>query len=376
MTATVCVLVDKLIRGGGESLLLDILSETNDEFNFKIWCLGRIDDAVEADFVECGVKPQRIRSSAYSTQEKYSLRPLPAVIQRLRKEDVDILHGYSLYCNFISRIATSVVRSIRNVSQHHGIQESLTISKAANILTNRLSDCTICVSHTVLDSIYGRSNTIRRSISGENIRVIHNPIDFEFLRQSSQHSSEVLQRYGLSDHNRLLVSVGRLTESKNHQSTIQAMAKLSDDAPHLVIIGGGELEGDLKEQIRNLGVEDRVTLLGQLTRRECTAIVSEATIFISSSIREGFGIALAEAMALERPIIASDISAYREIGDESAIEYFTPRDEAELAKKIESLLDSPQKMKINANQAGEIATRYRIDRIVDKYREVYLSLVD
>lgn len=371
---TVAVLVDKLIRGGGESLLLDIISRLNDEIKFKIWCLGRIDEDVKADFCEHGVSPKRVRATPYSRREKYAQKPLLPVIQLLRQQNIDILHGYSLYCNFISRISTSVVYDVKNISQHHGVKDGLTLSKVANILTNRLSDCTICVSKAVSESVYPLSNPLGKLVTGEDIRVIHNPIDFHFLQESNQQSSKVLQQYGLANHDQLLVSVGRLTESKDHPSTIQAMADLDDPTPHLVIIGGGKLRQDFERQIQNIGVENQVTLLGQVSRRDCTAIVSEATIFISSSIREGFGIALAEAMALGKPIIASDIPAYREVGNEHSIEYFGPQNPEDLANKIKNLLDNPHKMEDKANNAREFANRYRIEEITKEYREVYLTL--
>jgi len=372
---TVSVLVDKLIRGGGESLLLDVISELKDEIDFRIWCLGEINNCVKDDFREHGVDPLRVRSTPYSSREKYAFKPLPTVVRLLHRRDVDILHGYSLYCNFISRIATSIVRDVKSVSQHHGVQKSLTLSKVSNVLTNRLSNRTICVSHTVSESIYSLSHPISNLVAGGNIRVIHNPIDFQFLRESRQQSSEVLRRYDLDDHDQLLVSVGRLTESKNHRNTIRAMANLGDSAPHLVIVGGGELQRDLERQIQSLGVQNQVTLLGQVSRSDCVAIVSEAKIFISSSIREGFGIALAEAMALGKPIVASDIGAYREIGDGSAIEYFPPRDADELANRVKDLLNSPQKMEQQAEQAREIATRYRVENVANEYRSIYSNLV-
>ena len=372
---TVSFLVDKLIRGGGESLLLDLISELKDEIDFRIWCLGKIDNDVEADLLEHGVEPLRVRSIPYSGREKYALKPLPPVVQRLQQEEVDILHGYSLYCNFLSRIATSVVRGVKTVSQHHGVQKTLSLSKIANVLTNPLSDCTICVSETVAESIYSISHPIGKLVASSNIRIIHNPVDFQFIQESSQQSSEVLDRYGLEGHDQLLVSVGRLTESKNHRCTIRTMAKLGDSAPHLVIVGGGDLEKELEQQIHDLSIENQVTLLGQVNRQDCIAIVSEGTMFISSSIREGFGIALAEAMALGKPIVASDIGAYREIGDESAMEYFPPRNADELANRIKKLQSSPQKMEQQAKRAKEIATEYRIENVADQYRSIYLSLV-
>lgn len=373
MKPRVAVLVDKIVRGGGESLLADIINAIGDEVTFNVWCLGHIDDSVRPDFEKYDVEIHRIRDTPYSSREKYQLKPLPAVVRLLRNSDIDILHGYSLYCNIISRLASTVVSETQSVGHHHGVTNQWALPRIANILTNRLSDCTICVSETVSEVIYGPSNSVSRRIAGEHIEVIYNPIDFEPIKEFRRNTPEVLQLYNLDKHDKLIVSVGRLTESKDHLTLIRAAAYMDTQA-HIVIVGGGELEEALTEIIAEYGVTDRVTLLGQVDRTESLAIINGADIFVSTSIREGFGIALAEAMALGKPIVASDIPAYREVGNESAIEYFSPQDTEDLANKIEIILHSPHKIEKQADQARKLAEQYRVKEIAEEYREVYLSL--
>ncbi|EMA06587.1 Glycosyltransferase involved in cell wall bisynthesis [Haloarcula vallismortis] len=373
MKPTVAVLADKIVRGGGESLLTDIIAAIGDEVAFKIWCLGHIDDSVRPDFEKHDIEICRVRDAPYSSTEKYQLKPLPAVVRLLLKSDIDILHGYSLYCNVISRMASTVVSGTKSVGHHHGVADQWSIPRVANVLTNRLSGCTICVSETVAEVIYGPSSSIPRRVAGNNIEVVHNPIDFDLVRDSKQHTPEVLQRYNLVRYDDLIVSVGRLTESKNHQTLIRAAANM-DAQYHFVIVGGGDLKAELTKTIEKYGVSDQVTLLGQVDRTESLAIINGADLFVSTSIREGFGIALVEAMALGKPIIASSIPAYREIGNEDVISYFQPRDAGALSDEIQRLSESPALLAQKIDAAQTQASKYSVERIASRYREIYSQL--
>jgi len=373
MKAKVAVLADKLVRGGGESLLTDIISAIGDEVEFTVWCLGHIDDSVRPDFEEQDVEIRRVRSRPYSSKEKYQMKPLPAVIRLLRENDVDILHGYSLYCNVISRTATTAVPETKSVSHHHGVADQWSVPRIANVLTNRLSDCTICVSETVSEVIYGTTGSVSRRIASDNIEVVYNPINFGFVEDAKQYTSEVLRKYNLDTCENLVVSVGRLTESKNHQTLIRAVAN-TDISGHIVIVGGGELEEELAETIEEYGVTEQVTLLGQVDRNESLAIINGADIFVSTSIREGFGIAVVEAMALGKPIIASSISAYREIGTSEAISYFKPRNEQALSNELRKLSESPDLMEKRSKAARKQAREYDIEAIAEIYRRKYSRL--
>ena len=115
---------------------------------------------------------------------------------------------------------------------------------------------------------------------------------------------EALEYLGLPDSNYYFGAVGRLVEKKNHKFLIKAFSKINDDS-NLVIIGDGRLSGELKEIVKDLGVESRVHFLGQVEMAHRYLKAFDCFIFPSTE-KEEFGIVLLEAMFAELPIICSD----------------------------------------------------------------------
>lgn len=108
----------------------------------------------------------------------------------------------------------------------------------------------------------------------------------------------------------LLLSVGELNENKNHQVVIRAMAKLKDSNLHYVIAGDGDKKDYLLELAANLGVSERVHLLGY--RKDIEELIRSADLFCFPSQREGLGLAAIEAMACGLPVLAAENRGTRE----------------------------------------------------------------
>jgi glycosyltransferase involved in cell wall biosynthesis len=103
------------------------------------------------------------------------------------------------------------------------------------------------------------------------------------------------------------VFCGRLVDWKGAQFLIEAFAALArtTDA-RLDVIGDGDLFGELKARISELGLEGRVTLLGRLPLKDCMDLIATADVYVMPSLRECGGLALLEAMAIGLPIIAAN----------------------------------------------------------------------
>ncbi len=102
-----------------------------------------------------------------------------------------------------------------------------------------------------------------------------------------------------------LVATGRLVERKGFDHLIRAMASVPDDV-RLLIVGDGPLDETLRACARDAGVEERVTFLGFRPRSEVLAYLQVANCFVLSSIHEGLGIVVQEAMYAGQPVIATD----------------------------------------------------------------------
>lgn len=102
-----------------------------------------------------------------------------------------------------------------------------------------------------------------------------------------------------------IVSIGSLIYRKGFDVLIEAMTQLSMSSFHLTIIGGGQLYRPLQKKIIQLGLENKVSLTGQLPSHQIISILKESDLLVSSSRSETFGVTLLEGMALGLPVVAT-----------------------------------------------------------------------
>jgi len=136
----------------------------------------------------------------------------------------------------------------------------------------------------------------------------------------------------------MVITAGRLSPEKGQDHLIRAFADVRKKVPcQLAILGTGEREGELKQLCSQLGISNDVHFLGW--QANPFKYISKATVFVSASLTEGFGLAVLEAMACKVPVIATDCpGGQREIvGNEFGI-LVSPASETELAAAIFRLL--------------------------------------
>ncbi len=145
------------------------------------------------------------------------------------------------------------------------------------------------------------------SFQKDRISVIYNMVDVDNVNQLSQ--LELPLEHQEIFNGDVIINVARLVKQKGQDRLIRAFSLVSKGFPdsRLVIIGDGPLYEGLKNLIKGLGLLGRVFLLGHLPNP--FPYVRRARIFVLSSLNEGFPNSLVEAMALGRPIVASDCSS-------------------------------------------------------------------
>ena len=156
----------------------------------------------------------------------------------------------------------------------------------------RLAGTALGVSTGVTENLVSTYNVDKRRAA-----TIFNPYPIEDIIALGQKSPE------FSLPGEFVVSVGRLTKSKNTKLLINAFLASSEPAP-LVVLGTGELQKELVEYISAIKAHDRVMLLGYA--KNPYAVISRAKYYISASTNEGFPNALLEAMVLGKAVIMSD----------------------------------------------------------------------
>lgn len=172
--------------------------------------------------------------------------------------------------------------------------------------------------------------------------------------------------------------VCRLVEQKSIDTLISAFAVLQRSVPQpvrLAIVGQGPLEAELRALAVQLGIDDKMVWAG--FRTEIPAVMRALDVFTLSSIYEGFGLVLLEAMEASTPIVASEVSAIPEIVvDGETGRLVPPREPALLAKAMAELIDPALRAKMGAKGRERLIDAFGVDQMVDRTMNVYRAALD
>ena len=168
----------------------------------------------------------------------------------------------------------------------------------------------------------------------------------------------------------LLLSVGEVNENKNHQVIVRALAKLNDSRIHYAIAGKGSQTDALLELAQNLGIADRVHLLGY--RTDIPELNYSADVFCFPSHREGLGLAAIEAMACGLPIITSNVHGINDYSIDGVTGYkYSPNDVDGFAEGIQNCISGKLDLSVLKIENPKRAKQYELSRVRDMMRNIY-----
>lgn len=283
----------------------------------------------------------------------------------------DVVHSHMFHPNIMSRLAKVFAKTPRLVCTAHNTIEGGKLSMIAYRLTDFISDKFTNVSQEAVQAFEDKKAAPRGTMLAT-----HNGIDTEHFKFDSHDREAIRQQYGLTN-KKVFIAIGRFHEQKDYPNLIMAFRHLANtqtDA-HLLIVGDGDLRHLIEMQIRQLRLTDQVTLLG--IRNDIPAILSASDVFALSSAYEGFGLVVAEAMATERIVIATDCGGVSEVvGSEGFL--IQPGDSDALAEAMNKALDlSPAEAAMLGQRARQrIVSTYSLKKVVDKWEDIYSGKID
>jgi glycosyltransferase involved in cell wall biosynthesis len=169
--------------------------------------------------------------------------------------------------------------------------------------------------------------------------------------------------------------IGRLTEQKGIPYLLEALNTLIPPGPpiHCIIIGTGDLEDDLRRQAREVTTA-RVSFPG--FRRDVPACLGLFDIFVLPSLWEGLPMGLLEAMAAERPVVATAVGGSSEAVADGETGYLVePRNVQQLADRLRTLINDPDLRK-RMGSAGRkrVESLYAAEQMVSSTEALYIEL--
>jgi glycosyltransferase involved in cell wall biosynthesis len=198
----------------------------------------------------------------------------------------------------------------------------------------------------------------------KNIKVIGNPI-------------KVYESLSFSQRRPIVLSVGRLINSKHFDRLVRIFSKIATDDWRLVIIGGNALKQDgmrkLQDLINQMGLKERVELTGSI--KDVGHYYSSSRIFAFTSSSEGFPNAVGEAMAAGLPVVAYDcVAGPSEIIKDGVNGFLIPLFNDELyAIKLQTLMSEIGVWNSMSAEAQKVADRFSIDSIGSEYLSFILG---
>lgn len=162
---------------------------------------------------------------------------------------------------------------------------------------------------------------------------------------------------------------------------IRAFAKINGAQPNLnlLIVGEGYLRKELEKLCSNLGIEQQTRFIGRVPHAEVPEWLNEIDIFVNPSVHESetFGVAVLEASACEKPVIASHVGGLPEVVQDGATGFLVPPGDADaLAEKLEMLMKDAE-LRHRMGKAGRefVRKNYDWNESAKIMEELYLSLV-
>ena len=168
------------------------------------------------------------------------------------------------------------------------------------------------------------------------------------------------------------VSVGNLVTIKAFDILIEAFAKVNDDA-NLYIIGDGPEKMRLENQIKELGLEGKVILFGQLDRLKINELYQQSHVFVLPSQSETFGLSYVEAMYAGLPVIATRCGGPESFVDDSNGMLVTINDVAELANAMRLMRENYSAynpIKISEESKKRFSPEVIAEKIVEIYNQI------
>jgi glycosyltransferase involved in cell wall biosynthesis len=353
--------------GGAETLLVNLLRRLDpQQIAAEVVCLKEPGPLGEQIADEFPVHAQLL-------SRKWDLRVLPRLVRLFhrRRTDVVITVGAGDKM-FWGRLAAHLAGVPVIASALHSTGWPDGIGRLNRLLTG-ITDAFIAVATS-----HGEFLTEFERFPGGKVRVIRNGIDCQRFLPSNRARSEIRAELGLPADAPLVGIVAALRSEKNHSMLVQAAAMIRAEHPqaHWLIVGDGPERGQIEQLAQDLGIADRIHLLG--TRYDTQRLVAALDVFTLCSLNEASPVSILEALACQVPVVATDVGSVREsIIDGETGYLICSEDTAALAKQVSRLLsDSAQRQRMGRCGRELVLKTGSLDSMVDGYQQLAIELYD
>ncbi len=310
----------------------------------------------------------------------YSIKRIIKIKKIIRIEKPDVVFSFLNTVNLMVIFTRLSLKGFKNkikliVSEHTtpSVELKGKLYRTKKFLIKNLyrkADKIIAVSEGVKKDL-----VVNFKLPEEKIEVIYNPLDIERIKELSK--EELIEHHWFNDNVPIIINVGSLNKPKAQEYLLKAFKLVREKIDcRLVILGEGEKENELKQLSIDLGISNDVAFLG--FQNNPFRFIGRSSVFVLSSIWEGFPSVLVEAMACGVPVISTRCqSGPEEIITDSVNGLLVPvKDGEKLAEAIFKVITNPDLSASMASVAKATVSRYDVKNVIINYERLLISTVE
>lgn len=371
MKCNILYVIDGLEFGGGERVFLQLASgfknryrvsvatNTNGRFAYELARLG-------------------IESFSVNMSKQFTLKPIRQIRDIIRDNEIDLVHSQGARADFFARLAgrmANVPNILCTIAMPVEGFEVGWLRKKIYRFLDWLSERYVRKFIVVSDSLR-KALTEGRGIPSHSVVKIYNGIELDQY-QPDWNATSLRSQWSIPPSAPLVGAIGRMVWQKGFTYFIKAIPELLQVEPSakFVLVGEGPLKEDLEALAHDLDLKDQVIFPG-FTRRIREALAS-MDVLVVPSVLEGFPIVTLEAMAVGKPIVATNINGITEqILDSTEGILVPPKDPKALTTAIIKLLhDKELSTRLGLAARTKVERCFSLDTMVSETEKVYLSLL-
>jgi len=366
---SILYLITELNIGGAERALARTVTRlSKSRYRVSVACL------YGAGAVADGIRAAGIPVIDLGAQGKWDLSVAWRLYRLLRRERPTILHTWMFHANIPGRVLGRLARVPVIVTSRRNINIGGTLREFINRRTTWLDDKVIAVCE-----LARQAEIEHARVPPDKVVTIYNGIDVErFSAVNPQIVAQVRPTFDIPADVPLVGAVGRLHRQKGFGYLVAAMAQVREHIPdvRLLLIGDGELRGELEAQARAAGLSEAAVFAGM--RLNIPEILATLDVFALPSLWEGMPNVVLEAMAAGLPVVATAVGGTPEVVVNGVTGFLVPpRDPDALAKAIIRLLCDPDLRRRMGKAGRERVERFfSVERMVRATEALYEELVE
>ncbi len=305
----------------------------------------------------------------YLHKSKFDPATLPALLKVVDRKHIDILHLHGYGATTFGRMAGGMRRLPAILHEHANLTDTPWFQKVADRALEPLTDLAIAVSQSTAEFVIKA-----RQIPAEKTKVVYLGVPLEeFSRQRpADEIAAARAELGIAPGEFAIGCVTRLHDSKGNQFLVEAAKLVVSERPQakFFLVGEGPLLESLQQQAQALGLGDRFVFAG--FAKDVARVVSAFDVSVFPSLWEGTPLTVFEALAMGKPIVATDADGLLDVltADRDAI-IVPKRDARALADALIRMIDEPETRARLGAAAYETGRQYDIAAFVRKMERLY-----